>query len=170
MTVVRPASDADLPAVLALREEARRWLSARGSDQWSQAWPDPDTMASTIADGINRGETWCVDGDDGSVIATLTVNRSAYPGLWTEAEQCQPALYVHRLIVARSMAHKGLGAELLDKVAQYARKQGVEFVRVDVWATNTALHRYYRQHGFRHVRTVDLPGYPSSAVFERSTN
>jgi predicted N-acetyltransferase YhbS len=131
MTAVRPASDADLPAVLALRDEARRWLSARGSDQWSQAWPDPDTMTATIADGIKRGETWCVDGDDGSVIATITVNRNTYPGLWTEEEQCQPALYVHRLIVARSMAHHGLGAELLDKVTQYATKQGAKFVRVD---------------------------------------
>jgi len=168
MTAVRPANDADLPAVLALRDEARQWLSARGSDQWSQAWPDPDTMAATIADGIHQGETWCVDGDNGSVIATFTVNRSTYPGLWTEAEQRQPALYVHRLIVARSMSHKGLGAELLDKVTRHARKQGAEFVRVDVWTTNAALHCYYRQHGFRHVRTVDLPGYPSGAVFERS--
>jgi ribosomal protein S18 acetylase RimI-like enzyme len=170
MTTIRPANDTDLPAVLALRDEARRWLSAHGSDQWSQAWPDPDTMAETIADGIHRGETWCVDGDDGSVIATLTVNRSTYPGLWTEAEQREPALYVHRLIVARSIAHQGLGAELLDKVTQCATKRGAKFVRVDVWTTNTDLHRYYRQHGFRHVRTVDLPGYPSGAIFERLAN
>jgi hypothetical protein len=138
MTTIRPANDTDLPALLALRDEARQWLSARGSDQWSHAWPDPDTMAATIADGIHRGETWCVDGDDGSVIATFTVTRSPYPGLWTDEEQRQPALYVHRLIVARSMAHRGLGAELLDKVTQCAAKRG------------------------------DLPGYPSGAIFERS--
>jgi hypothetical protein len=58
-----------------------------GSDQWSDAWPDPDAMVDTIRDAIKRGETWCVDGEDGSIVATLTVNRSTYPGLWTAEEE-----------------------------------------------------------------------------------
>ena len=167
MIDTRQATLDDLPALLQLRDEARRWLAARGSDQWSEAWPDPETMATTIADAIKRGETWCVDGDDGSVIATLTVNRRAYPGLWSDDEERQPAIYVHRLIVARSAANRLLGAKLLNEVARCAETQGAKWIRVDVWATNDDLHRYYLRHGFRHVRTVDLPGYPSGALFQR---
>lgn len=167
VNTVRLATPDDLPALLRLRDEARQWLAARGSDQWSDAWPDPETMTATMAAAIDRGETWCVDGDDGSVIATLTVNRSTYPGLWTTEEEREPAVYVHRLMVARSAAHAGLGARLLDKVGEWAAGKGIMWVRVDVWTTNEDLHRYYLRNGFQHVRTVDLPGYPSGALFQR---
>ncbi len=105
-----------------------------------------------------------------SAIATLTVNRSTYPGLWTVEEEREPALYFHRLIVARSAAHRGLGAELLDKVSQCAAKQGAKWVRMDVWTNNYDLHRYYLRQGFQHVRTLDLPDYPSDALFQRPVN
>jgi hypothetical protein len=37
-----------------------------------------------------------------------------------------------------------------------------------VWTDNLGLHRYYEQNGFRHVRTLDLPDYPSGALFQRA--
>jgi hypothetical protein len=40
-------------------------------------------------------------------------------------------------------------------------------MRMNVWSTNGRLHDYYRALGFKHVRTVDIPGRMSGALFER---
>jgi hypothetical protein len=48
---------------------------------------------------------------------------------------------------------------------------------MDVWTTNEALHDYYLKQGFErlgplpeeYLASIDLPGYPSSALFHRKT-
>ncbi|MCX4387635.1 hypothetical protein OG777_11920 [Micromonospora peucetia] len=41
------------------------------------------------------------------------------------------------------------------------------YLRLNAWKANAALHCYYLGQGFRHVRTVDVPGRNSGALFER---
>jgi GNAT superfamily N-acetyltransferase len=74
--------------------------------------------------------------------------------LWTDAEAAEPALYTHKLTVARAYAGRGLGAELLDWAGTRAADIGATWLRLDVWTTNLDLQRYYLEQGFTHVRTV----------------
>lgn len=48
-----------------------------------------------------------------------------------------------------------------------AARAGKTWLRLDAWRTNTALHDYYRRHGFTDVRIVDLPWRGSGALFQR---
>jgi hypothetical protein len=47
-----------------------------------------------------------------------------------------------------------------------AAQTGLDFVRWDAWRTNSRLQDYYRSIGARHVRTVDVAGRWSGALFE----
>jgi len=41
-----------------------------------------------------------------------------------------------------------------------------------VWKTNWALHRYYKEQGFEHLRTLESPDcwdYPSAVLFQKPT-
>ena len=160
------AATGDLSELVALRREAAAWLKAEGTDQWGQDWPDEATMIRGFAATIDDGTAWLVTDDDG-VLATLTLDQSTAPNLWTRAEEAEPAYFVHRLTVARRAAGQGFGAELLDWCGNHAHGAGARWIRVDAWTTNLALHRYYLAQGFQHVRTASRPDYPSAALFQR---
>jgi GNAT superfamily N-acetyltransferase len=164
--IIGPASSRHLPTIIALRDEASAWLATRGIDQWRQPWPSHDAMADRIAASIDAGETWMVH-DGGRVVATVAVDRYADPGLWTPSQRDEPAHYIHRLIVRRSNARTGIGAAILDWTDHRAASEHVRWLRIDVWTDNVGLQDYYRRRGFVYVRTSDLAGYPSGALFQR---
>lgn len=163
---MRLATQNDVPTLVNLRAEASRWLANIGIDQWAHHWPDTDTMLENIRRSITAGETWCVD-HDGRVIATIALDHSVRPGLWTTDELTEPARYAHRLIVTRDYSGTGLGAELLDWAGSQAAHAGATWLRIDVWTDNNALQRYYQQLGFKHVRTIVRDDDPSGALFQR---
>jgi GNAT superfamily N-acetyltransferase len=167
MMLIAPAVPSDLDTLTAFRDEAARWLAARGSDQWSSSWPSDDLMAEGMLRNIRAGETFIVWDDDGAPAATITIDRWANPDLWNKAERAEPALYTHKLTVARAYAGRGLGAESLDWAGTRAARSGATWLRLDVWTTNYELQRYYLRQGFAHVRTVVLRHNPSGALFQR---
>lgn len=150
-----------------MRDEASAWLARTGSDQWTTAWPDPDTMVANIQRSIQTGCTWSVEDDAGNIAATIAMDTSIFPGLWTEREEAEPAVYVHRLIVRRAHSGRGLGAQLLNWAGNKAVLSNAQWVRVDVWTTNLRLRQYYVDQGFTHVRTVVRADYPSGALLQR---
>jgi GNAT superfamily N-acetyltransferase len=166
--IIEPGRDRDLPAVLAMREEASRWLAERGVDQWREPWPSQEAQEARILASLRARETWMVRDTDGATAATVALDEHADPRLWDPDDRQQPALYLHRLIVRRPWA--GLGPRVLDWAARRAARLNKAWVRIDVWTHNYALHRYYLDHGFNHVRTLNLPDYPSGALFQRAAD
>lgn len=164
--LIAPASPDDLDILLALRDEAARWLAGLGIDQWSSPWPSQNLMVEGMLRNILAGETFVV-WDRITAAATITVDRWANPDLWTKAECAEPALYAHKLTVARAYAGRALGTELLDWASSRAADSGATWLRADVWTTNDKLQQYYLDHRFAHIRTAVLPHNPSGALFQR---
>jgi len=159
--VIRRATAADIPIITSLMEDARSWLDSRGSDQW-QYTPRVDRIEAAIA----AQNTWIAE-DGGRPVATITIDRSADPEFWESADQPEEALYVHRLVVARAAAGQDLGSALLDWASRRAASAGLRWQRLDAWATNSDLHRYYQTRGWTHLRTIRLPHRGSGALFQR---
>jgi GNAT superfamily N-acetyltransferase len=161
---IRRATPADIPTVVDLWNEAKHWLASKGLDQWQY----PIKMHN-VRRAIDAGTCWLVEPDSGGpAIATVTLDPRADLSLWRPEEQPDQALYVHRLVVRRSEAHRNLGADILDWASDQVRLAGRKFLRLDAWTNNVALHDYYRRLGFRLVRIVDSPS-GSGALFERDT-
>lgn len=156
---LRRATPADQPTVEQLWRGASVWLAGQGSDQW-QYPPRSGRIATTIVAGTCR-----VVEHAGAPVATITLDHYADPEFWRPADDPDCALYVHRMIVAERGT--GLGSSLLDWAGAQAEAAGRLYVRLDAWKRNAALHTYYRDQGFAHVRTVDLPHRGSGALFQR---
>lgn len=149
---IRRARPDDLAAVLALRREAERWLADRRIVQWT---PDYGEYAvGVLTAWVESGTAWVVE-DDGQVVATVSAMR--LPDLdfwgWLDAMDRIDALYLGKMIVARSYAGRGLGDAIMNWASQRAVEAGLSWLRIDVRRDNTRLHRYYEQRGFSHVRT-----------------
>lgn len=163
--IIEQATIDDLPAILAMRQEASDWLAKQGINQWAAAWPTPEAQSERILSSIRAGETWMVRDEDGATAATVALDSFSDPKLWAPEEQQEPSMYLHRLIVRRKYA--GLGTDVIEWACKRAGELGNNWVRIDVWTDNIGLHRYYEQRGFHHVRTLDLSDYPSGALFQR---
>jgi GNAT superfamily N-acetyltransferase len=107
--------------------------------------------------------------DEDRPIGTITVDDHADPEFWTEADEPDKALYVHRMATSRAAAGQDIGAVMLDWATKRAAQQGKAWLRLDAWKTNPGLHRYYERQGFTLVRLVDLEHRKSGALFQRPT-
>jgi GNAT superfamily N-acetyltransferase len=169
----------DLGAVSGLVREAAEWLrTSKDTDQWARPWPDRIRHRERMVNDLLKGKTWLVwDGE--TAVATITVDTDEPVDLndkpvWPEHERHRSALYVRRVVVARTYSGCGLGAALLDWAADVAKRDhGADLIRIDVWTTNLELHAYYEGQRFARLRGRDpaeITGYPSQALFEREAD
>jgi ribosomal protein S18 acetylase RimI-like enzyme len=165
------ATPDDLEVVLGLIEDARRWLKAQGQDQWAEPWPDREQRDARVRKGLEKKKTWILRQGD-TPVATVTMANWHNPAVWVngacECDLTERAVYLHRLITARTYAGRGLGESLINWAAERAHATyGATWVRIDVWTTNTDLHRFYQKVGFEPCGRCPDPSYPSGALFQR---
>lgn len=167
---LRRATEDDHDAIVGLIDRAAEWLRTKNTDQWAQPWPSHKDRSHRIVRDLRAGKTW-VATDNGTLVATLTADYEDSP-VWPKESKGKPAVYVCRLVVSRTHAGEGLGAAFLDWAGLRARhRHNAQWVRVDVWTTNKALHAYYQDLGFEFYglsEEVD-DDYPSAALFQKPT-
>lgn len=140
----RLADETDLPTLVRLRDDAARWMLARGvTNQWRPGQLGEDHFRRTMA----SGEVWLAE-SDGRVTGAWE--------LWWEDEDAwgpQPPVagYVHRLMVDRGNARPGTGRSLLRAAERRVAEAGRTFVRLDCLADNARLNAYYLDAGYRVV-------------------
>ena len=164
------ASPRNMEAVLSLIDEASSWLRTKNTDQWARPWPSERKRNKRIRKGLKKRQTWIVW--HGTIpAATITIAEKPIRKVWrgAEADTSARAVYVHRLVTARDYAGWGLGERLIDWAGQRGRVLiGAQWIRIDVWTSNTALHEYYMKRGFRPCGHHTDPAYPSGALFQKS--
>jgi GNAT superfamily N-acetyltransferase len=140
----RLADDADLAAVVRLRDDAARWMLAQGvTGQWRPGELGEDHFRRIM----ENGELWLAEAPDRVVGAWE---------LWWEDEDAwgpQPptAGYVHRLMVDHSRVPPGTGRQLLRVAECRVAEVGRPLVRLDCLAGNARLNAYYLNAGYQVV-------------------
>jgi GNAT superfamily N-acetyltransferase len=170
---IRRATADDMAIIYYLIDDARAWLPGKDTDQWARPWPNPAARDARVLRDLKAGRTWLVEDDDDAPVATVTCNDKGNRRLWTPEEQLVSAAYVARLIVRRNRAGDRIGEALVDWAgARGVRYWRAQWIRIDVWTTNEALHNYYEKRGFQPYKVCELSQgeyYPSSALFQKPT-
>jgi GNAT superfamily N-acetyltransferase len=170
---IRRADADDMRTIIGLIDDARAWLPSKGTDQWAKPWPSPAGRDARVLRDLRAGRTWLVEDDHHTPVATVTCSDKGNRRLWTPAEQLVSAAYIARLIVSRHRAGERIGEALLDWAgARGVRDWGAQWVRIDVWTTNEALHNYYEKRGFEYYRVCKFQEgeyYPSACLFQKPT-
>jgi GNAT superfamily N-acetyltransferase len=160
---LRLATEQDLPAVYIPILERVVWLRDNGYDQWStwKTWPERITTA------IEERRTWILlDGE--SIVGTVTTGLEGDSDFWNDEELQDKCLYLHKLATRPGHAGKELGNLMLSWARDQALELGLDVVRIDCWRSNTKLHEYYKQRGWRYVRTEAPEHRQSGVLFEIS--
>lgn len=136
--VCRPAAVDDLPAILAIAQQARNYLRRHRVDQWQGDYPNADTFSADIAAGTCHVLTY-----QGAVAAMFTLSRTPEPaydaltdGRWRSDRD--HAAVLHRNAVAADWRGTGMADHLMQAAEQLAREGGAHAVRVDTHRHNGA--------------------------------
>ena len=146
----RPAQTRNIGTIMWLFQDARKWHSEMRVSQW------PEFEADRIMEDIALGRLMLLERDE--VVAGAVTITEDDPLIWTDDI---PAIYVHRLVVARHMKGQDLGRAMVDFVERRAVELSKTCLRLDCWANNARLKMYYGRLGFSHVGDVTIGTIPS---------
>lgn len=150
-SVIRDASTADFPQILALNEESVHFLSPLDLGRLTMLHHAAPYHRVLEADGV--------------VQAFLLALRPGAPYdspnyRWFSATYAD-FLYVDRIVVSENMQGRGAGLRLYDDLFQFARSSAIRLItcEFDVQPPNPASERLHRRLGFREVGTQGVgPG------------
>ena len=147
------ARPSDFENYLGLLEEIAEWLDRRGVGQ-----VPPGTyrqFADYYAASIAAGEVY-LGLIDSSLVGSFRLaenDGTVWPGAHDDS------LYVENLVVRRAWSARGLGRQLLSWAEQKASRARKECIRLDCFANNPTLRKYYEDAGYEACGEIDA-SYP----------
>ena len=166
----RPATEADIPDIMRIVNDARRSLKKHRVDQWQGEYPTEESFMADIA----RGECHVVT-HDGEVAAFFTLSTREEPGYaaitdgkWSADT---PYCVLHRAAVAADYRGTGVSGYIMKCVEQLAACYGLRCVRVDTHRKNKPMQQLLRENVYRYRGNIQVnsePGHDSARqAFEK---
>ena len=173
---IRPAQPSELPEVLAVLDDAAAWLQRTGiTQQWPPVISQDAGWVERVTGLVRAGEYFLAQ-SSGSTVGVFNLRDApgldGGPSVWYRPEELQvPACYLFTLALRRGVAGQGVAASMLQWAFDAARRRG-RLLRLDCWAGNQKLRRYYLDAGFDHMGDIEGTGvdgrYYSVSRFQRS--
>ncbi len=158
---IHAATPDDLDDVMSILDEAGAWLHSIGiTQQWPRSFSQRQGTPETFTDQLQTGIVYIARQGAGAAAGTFRLTEGD-ARVWPDAKAGE-ALYLHSLAVRRSVAGSGVAAEMLAWARARAAVLGRQELRLDCWAGNQRLRRYYVDGGFefRGERAVEYrPGH-----------
>ena len=164
---IREGGIDDVPAVLALGDEAVAWMNARGNTtQWgTEPWTGHQKREEMVRERALGGGTRIIEDRDGTVLGVLVITEAPQPYV-PEVEERE--LYINLLITSRRHSGRGVGAALIDRAKREAADRGIDLIRVDCWAGGGGdLVRVYEGYGFSRTGEFSVGEWPGMVLAMR---
>ncbi|OWP61486.1 GNAT family N-acetyltransferase [Hymenobacter amundsenii] len=160
--LLRPATAADIPALLDILRQVVPLMQASGNQQWSADYPN----AAVLEQDVAAGHLWLVE-LDGQVAGFAALTHNHQDAEYTQADWdfAEPALVTHRLAVAPAARGRGVAAALLAQAETLARQQGLRVLRLDTNSENGATQRLFPKLGYRYAGEITLAFRPRLRFF-----
>lgn len=139
-----------MSSVMWLFEEARKWQAYMNVSRW------PLFEVERILEDIENGRLFVLRNGQ-QTVGAVTITETD-PLIWSDGAA---ALYIHRLVVARDLKGQNLGSVIMNFIEERAIQHKKSVLRLDCWANNDRLKRYYERIGFRKVRDLSIGNIPS---------
>ena len=146
-------------AIMIMKEVAA-WGRAQGFRVWLDEWL---TAEELITDEV-RPEHFCV-GKVEDKIACAFILQDSDVGYWG-VRLTNEAVYLHKLCVRRSFAHRDMTKAVVEAIKEECRKRGVKYIRLDTGLDEKAVRKIYLKAGFKIVDIIDYPNGKSLALYE----
>ena len=151
----RPATEADLPAIMEIVKDAQAGLKKHRVDQWQDGYPREENLRFDL----QRGELFVLlhGTEIAGFFALSTREEPTYAGItdgkWTEGLAC---CVLHRAAVAKKYRGGELSAFLMKCVEEQARLYGLRCIRTDTHKKNKPMLNLLRESGYRYRGNITV--------------
>jgi len=143
---VRAAGPNELDDVLGVLDDAAAWLQVIGmTEQWPASFSAEPAWVERFTRWTAEGRVFIARDANGVAVGCFRL-LDADDHIWTN--ESGSALYLHSLAVVRRAAGQDVAKAMLDWAVAFAARRGIEELRLDCWAGNERLKRYYVDAGF----------------------
>jgi len=159
--LIRRATTADLPALMALVQRVVPLMQASGNFQWNEDYPN----ATVFQEDIDQQQLWVaeLDGQLAGVAALTNDQDPEYAD--ADWDVTEPAVVTHRLAVDPAAQGRGVAQALMLQAEEVARAQGLTVLRVDTNSENAATQRLLPKLGYRFAGEIALAIRPGQRFF-----
>jgi ribosomal protein S18 acetylase RimI-like enzyme len=143
--------EAELAAIVELKDACIAGMRAAGIEQWDEVYPDAAVFARDLAAG-----TLHILREGDAILGCFTLDTTHDP-LWQGMAWAVPAdaaAVVHRLMVHPAAQGRGLARQLMAHAESLARARGFRAVHLDCFTANPAALRLYERLGYRRIGTA----------------
>jgi GNAT superfamily N-acetyltransferase len=149
---IRPATSADIPALLDLIKRVVPLMNKAGNFQWDEHYPNETVFSNDIA----KQQLWIalVDNQLAGLAALTEDQDPEYAQVGFDINE--RAIVTHRLAVDPAFQGKGVAVALLQQAEQLALHRGIASLRVDTNSENKATQGLFPKLGYRYAGEITL--------------
>jgi GNAT superfamily N-acetyltransferase len=150
--IIRPATSADIPALLDLIKRVVPLMHESGNFQWDEHYPNETVFSNDIA----KQQLWIalVEAQLAGLAALTEDQEPEYAQVGFDPSE--RAIVTHRLAVDPAFQGKGVAVALLNQAEQLALDRGIAFLRVDTNSENQATQRLFPKLGYQYAGEITL--------------
>ncbi|HEX5727241.1 MAG TPA: GNAT family N-acetyltransferase [Longimicrobiaceae bacterium] len=150
------ATEADAPAIAALRTATARDLTARhGRGHWSG-----ETSERGVLSELRRGQVWVARRGRAVVGVFQLGTRKPWAIDVSYFTPCRRPLYLTNMAVRPDWQRRGVGRRCLEEVIRIAREWPADAVRLDAYDAAAGAGDFYARCGFRPAGGITYHGVP----------
>lgn len=142
---IEPSTIADLPAIFNLYDEAIAFQKKVSEQHWLPF--DPEMVKKEIVE--QRQWKIMIDGN----VACIFCIAFNDPLIWGDRDK-DPSLYFHRIVTDSNFRGKNFVVEIIKWGKAFAKKSGINYLRMDTWGDNARLRDYYVSCGFEFLEGI----------------
>ncbi|MHA8110407.1 GNAT family N-acetyltransferase [Lactobacillaceae bacterium Melli_B4] len=163
---VRQGTNADLPAIMNIIQEAKELLKADGNPQWSGEYPEEATLRNDIEAQTNF--VLVVDDQVAGTATLITTPEPSYQEIDGAWQSDAPYSTIHRIAIGSEFHGMHLSSYFFSNLITITKFQGIDNIRFDTHRLNERMQAIGKQFGFayRGVIEVDEPSDPKRYAYE----
>ena len=146
------ATENDIPIILEILKQRCEWFKQNKIDQWGD-WYYTELYDMNYFIKMMKIYKLYVVKQDNKVVGAFLL-KTEDENYWNDNKK---AYYIHHFVT--KLGYPNLGTEILNFIEDLAKKNSVDYLRLDCMKTNKKLNEYYKKHGFENKGEGEQP-YP----------
>ncbi|MDE6669054.1 MAG: GNAT family N-acetyltransferase [Muribaculaceae bacterium] len=140
------ATPDDIPFIMDICDDARRFQRVQGFNQWPDGYPSETVIAADIT--ASRGFMILLDGMKVGYCVIDFAGENEYDRLSDIWNSAAPYAAVHRLALSAATRGKRLGLPLFKVIEQFVISNGVYLIKADTGLENIRMQRLFASAGY----------------------
>jgi ribosomal protein S18 acetylase RimI-like enzyme len=145
---VTVATTADLNEIYRFFDQSVEYQTKNRQPDWK------NLDRNIIVEDIRQGNQYKIQ--IGAEIAIVFSIRFADKVIWRSQDKAD-AIYLHRIVVNPAFKGQKLFGEILAWAMEICQAKNLKYVRMDTWASNAQLIKYYQAFGFEFIENYTTP-------------